>query len=140
MSEQSSNNVQAKWGIRSLRSGDFIAVILLLTAAFAWFALGFNPYQVGSIAVVEVSGEEVARIKLNREDYISLRGALGPVLIGVDDTGIRILDSRCPHKLCVKMGAINRAGQWIACVPNKLVIRIEGDSDVDAITPGGSIR
>ena len=65
--------------------------------------------------------------------------SLGPVLIVVDGSGVRIVDSRCPHKLCVRMGAINHAGDWIACVPNKLVIRIEGDSAVDAITPGGTI-
>ena len=127
------------WGLKALRPGDFILAALLLTSAIVWIVIGVGPISAGSTALVQVGGNQVAQIVLGRENYITVQGALGPVLIGVDASGIRILNSRCPNKLCMRMDAINHAGDWIACVPNKLVIRIEGESGVDAISPGSAM-
>jgi hypothetical protein len=123
-----------------LRLGDLVVAILLLGGALIWIALGVSSGAAGSIATVEVRGKKVAEIPLGHENYLTIKGALGPVLIGVDGSGVRILDTRCPRKLCVRMGAIGKAGEWIACVPNQLVIKIEGSSEVDAITPGNMMR
>jgi hypothetical protein len=128
-----------KWGIRRLRVGDIIVASLLIVGSLVWIAMGIVPHEAGSVAVVEVSGKKVAELKLNHENYITIRGKLGAVLIGIDGSGIRILESKCPNKLCKKMGAVNKAGEWIACIPNELVIRIEGDSGVDAISPSSMI-
>jgi hypothetical protein len=127
------------WGLKRLRLGDYILAALLLLSAIVWIAGGAGPITAGSTAIVQVGGNPVAQIKLGHEDYITVQGALGPVLIAVDGSGIRILDSRCPNKLCIRKGAVSQAGDWIACVPNKLVIRIEGDSGVDAISPGSAM-
>ena len=128
-----------KWGLKNLRAGDVIVALLLLVGACVWIAMGVVPQNAGAVAVVEVSGIKVTELKLHQENYLTIRGKLGPVLIGVDGSGVRILDSRCPNKLCKKMGAVNKAGEWIACIPNELVIRIEGDSGIDAITPSSMI-
>jgi hypothetical protein len=133
-------NKSDTWGFKSLRVGDFAIVVILLAVTIAWLVVGIKPLVAGSFAVVKVNGEQVAQIKLGSEDYISIKGALGPVLIGVDGSGVRILDSRCPNKLCTRMGPIKNAGEWIACVPNKLIIRIDGSRDADAITPGEIIK
>jgi len=50
-------------------------------------------------------------------------------------------DSVCPLHICSQTGWIERPGELIACVPNKLVITIEGGkkppSDaLDGVTPG----
>ena len=110
--------------------------MVLLAGAVAWIAFGMTPTNAGTTAIVEVSGKPVQELKLGHEDYITVQGALGPVLIGIDGAGIRILDSRCPRGLCKRLGPIHKSGDWIACIPNKLVIRIQGTSDVDAVTPG----
>ena len=134
-----SYSTNTKWGLKHLRVGDVAVALLLLIGACVWIAMGVIPQEAGSVAVVEVSGMKVAELKLHQENYLTIRGKLGPVLIGVDEAGVRILDSRCPNKLCKKMGVAAKAGEWIACVPNELVIRIEGDSGVDAITPSSII-
>ncbi len=139
MTGRRSSSSADKWGIRKLRIGDFLVVILLLAGAVAWIAFGMTPTTTGSTATVEVSGKLVQELHLGHEDYVTINGALGPVLIGIDGSGIRILDSRCPHGLCKRMGPIQKSGDWIACIPNKLVIRIQGTSEVDAITPGTMI-
>jgi hypothetical protein len=128
-----------KWNLKRLRAGDYVLAAALLATAIAWIGIGAGATFAGSTAVVQVGGNLVAQIDLGHEDYITVQGALGPVLIGVDRSGIRILDSQCPNKLCMRMGAIKRAGDWIACVPNKLVIRVGGYSGVDAISPGSTM-
>jgi hypothetical protein len=136
MTNPASNYVTNRWGIKNLKVGDFLVVMALLAGAVAWIAFGMTPTNIGTTAVVEVSGKPVMELKLGHEYYATVQGALGPVLIGIDGAGVRILDSRCPNGLCKRMGPIRRSGDWIACIPNKLVIRIQGYSDVDAITPG----
>ncbi len=136
MTDRRSSSDADKWGSRKLRIGDFLVVLLLIAGAVAWIVFGMTPTTTGSTATVEVSGKLVQELPLDHEDYITISGTLGPVLIGIDGYGIRILDSRCPHGLCKRMGSIQKSGDWIACIPNKLIIRIQGASDVDAITPG----
>ena len=41
-------------------------------------------------------------------------------------------DSPCPDKLCVHMPAISKPGQWIACMPNRVFLRVRG-SDAQKI-------
>ncbi len=43
----------------------------------------------------------------------------------VREGGIRVVESDCPHKVCVNTGWITRSGQIIACVPNRIVVRVE---------------
>ncbi|HRR92028.1 MAG TPA: NusG domain II-containing protein [bacterium] len=47
---------------------------------------------------------------------------------------VRILSSPCPDKLCVKQGYISESGQVIICLPNRVVIKIEGRASFDALT------
>lgn len=43
------------------------------------------------------------------------------------DGEIRMLESSCPDKICVKHGAISMSAENIICLPHKLVIRINGE-------------
>lgn len=40
--------------------------------------------------------------------------------------------ANCPDKLCVKQGKISDIGS-IVCLPNKVIIEIDRNSDVDAV-------
>lgn len=45
-----------------------------------------------------------------------------------------IKDSDCTSKLCVEKGKINSIGDLIICLPHKLVIQIEGENQIDAVS------
>jgi hypothetical protein len=38
-----------------------------------------------------------------------------------------IVSASCPNKVCMGMGEVSRHGQLIACVPNGLLLHVEGD-------------
>lgn len=75
---------------------------------------------------------------LSKDAVYRIEGSIGISEIEISDGTVRFLDSPCPGKTCVMTGALSEPGQWAACLPNKVFVRIEGsDSDeklLDAIT------
>ena len=117
-------------------TGDKILVVaIILIGIFSIFAL--NKYQQpGQTVSIKVSGQIKHRLKLNQDREILVTGPIGKTVIQIKDKKITVIHSDCPEKICVKTGAIHRAGEIIVCVPNKVVISIEGEvnNHFDVIT------
>jgi hypothetical protein len=47
------------------------------------------------------------------------------------DGGIGFIQSDCPDKVCVRAGKLHRVGQFAACVPNGLMLKIVSDDSGD---------
>lgn len=117
--------------------GDFwVAAGILVLAAVLAFAL--IPREKQGLTVQVVRDGEVL---LSR----SLEELSGPVEIPVDgdyalvlelsESGVRVKETACPGQDCRHMGAITKAGQQIVCLPNRLVVALQGaDSSFDAMT------
>lgn len=90
----------------------------------------------GKVAVIEVDGKLVGNFSLEEDRFIPVDGKLGTTRVEIVDNGVRVLDSPCPHKLCVKSGTISKSGETLVCLPNGVVIRIEGEEEpsVDAVS------
>lgn len=74
-------------------------------------------------------------IKNNISDYRAV-GEKGHINVAVRDGSARVVSASCKHKTCMELGAINRPGQSLVCIPNRLRVVIEGESNfgVDGIT------
>ena len=59
---------------------------------------------------------------------------IGTSRIEISGGTARFLDSPCPNKTCVQSMPISETGEWSACLPNQVFLRIEGGraSSVDA--------
>jgi hypothetical protein len=51
----------------------------------------------------------------------------------------RVIASPCTNQLCVAAGAVRSHGQWIACMPNKVLVSVTG-SGADPSPETGSFR
>jgi hypothetical protein len=60
---------------------------------------------------------------------VDVKGPIGDTVVVIRDGKAFVEDSPCPDKLCVHMPAISQAGQWIACLPNKVFVRVRGTSE-----------
>ena len=61
-------------------------------------------------------------------------GDVGTSEIVIEHGSVRIIHSSCRSKACVLSGAHHRIGAMIACVPNRILVTIEGENDaLDAI-------
>jgi hypothetical protein len=73
---------------------------------------------------------------LNVDRRESIKGPLGETIVIIKGGSAFVEDSPCPDKLCVHMPAVSRPGQWIACLPNRVFVRVRGSSgqDVDELS------
>ena len=103
---------------------DLLLVGVLLLAALLLFALTRGARESGAVAVVTVDGAEVGRYPLNRPGTFPLNG--GSNILVVENGEAWVSEANCPDKICMGMGKISRNGEFIACLPNRLLIVVEG--------------
>ncbi|MEZ5065740.1 MAG: NusG domain II-containing protein [bacterium] len=128
-------SVRGLW--RALTPADRIVSLALLLGSIA-LGVAARPSGEPTAAVVTVGGEVVATLPLDRDSRVEVQGRLSPVTIEVSGHAVRVTESACPHRICVRMGPRRHSGEIIACVPNALVVRLTGgapDAGVpDAVT------
>ena len=80
-----------------------------------------------SSSQITISGVEGRWVyPLDQEQTVSIAGPLGETVVRIEEGTVRVLSSPCPEKLCIKTGRIEKPGQWIACLPNRVLITIRG--------------
>ncbi len=113
-----------------IKKTDLILIAALLLLAGVLFALGRSGES--PTAAVTVDGKLLYSIPLDgvKEPYtLTLENG---VTLAVEPGSIRFAASDCRGQDCVKCGALRRAGQAAACVPNKTVITVSGKPDKNA--------
>ena len=114
---------------------DLILVIALLALAFAAWGVISITQKSGEYAVVEIDGTETARYPLDSDLRIDIETEGGHInTLVISDGKAYVEGADCPDRLCVKQHAVSRTGETIICLPHRLVIRIEGESGVDAVS------
>jgi hypothetical protein len=90
----------------------------------------------GKRVVIELDGDVVGNFSLKDDRLVPVEGKLGTTWIKMAEGGVRIVDSPCPYKLCVKAGSIRMSGENVICLPNRVIVRIAGDDGeaVDAVS------
>lgn len=123
-----------------MKKNDFILIGALLIIAFAilggqrlWQKLNTTE---NAYVVVTVDGQEYGRYPLaeDTEEVIKLGDAYNKLVIS--EGQVKMEEASCPDKICVNHLAIHYSNESIVCLPNKVVITIEGgeDNEVDATT------
>jgi hypothetical protein len=123
---------------KKIKPGDAVVVVLTLGAAVASLLMvaGAAAGNAGSVAIVEVNGREVRRVELSdggAARRLEVQGYRGKSTVEIEGRSVWMLRSSCRDKLCVGMGKVDSAGQSIICLPNRVVIRIEGEREPDSV-------
>ncbi len=112
---------------------DLLLISGLLLAAGLLFLAGALGGSPGRWAVVRQDGREIARYSLDQDGVYPLNG--GTNLLVIQGGWAFVREASCPDKLCVRQGRIQKTGQSIVCLPNRLTVSIEGgDRDVELIS------
>ncbi len=101
------------------------AILALAVVGSFWL-----PLQQGTGARVQVErdGRTIFTADLLRDQQVELQGPLGTTVLQIAAGAARIISSPCPQKICIGLGRAEHAGDLIACLPNRLVIRIVGET------------
>jgi hypothetical protein len=104
---------------------DFLAILLSLgMIVFSASARRDSPPQVR----IQGAGQTWV-FPLDAEETLAVPGPLGDTVIEISQGRTRVLSSPCPNQTCVAAGHIRRRGQWTACLPNGVLLVVEGGAD-----------
>ena len=119
--------------MRFVKRTDMIVLAAAVAGCFL-FALFFTNIFGGGgsgkiYAEIYYKSELVKTIDLStvKEGDFSLAG-LPQVVFHIYSDGIAFVQSDCPDKICIKTGKISRPGQFAACLPNQVLLKIVSDS------------
>lgn len=114
--------------------GDLIAiavviVLIVLSSFLFWKIVGTEE---GNRVVVYEDGKVIREIPLTEDTEFVVEG-LYTNKIAVRDGKAAVIESDCPGGDCMHSGWISESGRSIICLPNRVEVRIEDDSDVDFV-------
>ena len=86
--------------------------------------------------LIDAEGKPAYVLPLNEDRTVSVEGPEGKTIVEIREKKIRIMDSPCRNKLCIRQGWVKNGG--VVCLPNKVVVTIrsheDNDRGVDAVT------
>lgn len=132
---------RSTYGIRKIKYGDLIAVLLVVAVAVLsmWLIARASAGDKGEYALVEVKGKRELKLPLGPglpEREYTVRGWIGESTLVRDGGRIRLRQSDCRDKICVGTGWIDSPGQTIVCLPNRVVVTVTSTrkGGVDTVT------
>ena len=100
-------------------------LIIFLIAAAGIFLTVRGLGQKGSRVLVNAAGVKY-EYSVSQNGTYTVAGELGPTTFEIKDGRVRITDSPCPNKTCISQGWHNP----LVCLPNKVMITVEGENSV----------
>lgn len=120
-----------------IKKGDILLLIFVILISIILFLVINQSKENDLIAVIRHEDRIVKRIDLNNveRDYSLVIKGKYTNTVKVEKGRIKVADSDCPHKICVKTGWLTKKGETAVCIPNRLIIKIKGKiHNVDGIT------
>lgn len=114
-------------------------IILILLALTVW-SFNANSYffkaDSGSTASVYIDGKLTYKIDLSINKKYHVPVPNGAAEVEVSSGKLYIKKSPCPRQICMHQSPISNEGESLICVPNSMVIKIDGDADknLDSVT------
>ena len=117
-----------------MKKRDFILIGAVLAIAMLVLAIFTLTREEGTYVIVRVDGNQVAKYSLSQNGEYSLNN--GTNILRIDNGTAYLTEADCPDHLCVKQGKVNKNGETITCLPNKLTVTVYSteEADVDLIS------
>lgn len=110
-----------------LKKGDFFIIVTVIIIILVWFIAPFSGGKDNLRLVIYLDGEAVETAELSTLGEGKTFN-VGGCEIFADSEGVKFVRSDCEDSLCVKRGTMTRAGDTMACVPERVVVSLKGGS------------
>lgn len=101
---------------------------LAVLAILAW-PLAAATASGAADSVVVTGPKGTSTLALHEDCEIEVDGHLGSVAVRILDGHASVVQSGCADLTCVRTGCVSAPGSVVACVPNGIVLRVEGSGD-----------
>ena len=124
--------------LRPNRYDALVALAVLALAVLLGMRVWTAPAQTGELTVtVSVDGQAVERVPLS--SYAGAHTYTGngyTLTVRAADGALAVTESDCPGQDCVHTGRITRAGQSIVCLPEQVIVTLEGKTSAPDVVLG----
>jgi len=113
-------------------------ILIILVVTGITFFSAYNVYmkpQGNAQVLIRGQGSEWI-FPIDAQETILVNGHLGDTTVKIGHNRVWVESSPCDNQTCVATGHVLRQGQWAACLPNNVLVMIQGDGneDVDAVS------
>lgn len=111
-----------------------LAVFVVAGILYIVFALG---RATGTIVTITVNGNHQHTYLLSENMTTEIQGYNGgKCIVEIKEGQIAVREATCPDHSCVQQGWIGKNGETIACLPNRILIVVEGQmqQEFDSVT------
>lgn len=113
---------------------------ILLMAALAYGLLQYRDSNHTGATRVLVLQDGVERMNLSAGDIgrYEIKNSQGATnVLEISASGVRMVAANCPDQWCIKKGVVGPGADYIACLPNRLLVRWDnnrpGDDEIDVV-------
>jgi len=118
----------------SLKIGDYIVIGTVIVLTVFLFSRSFSSNESGYKLRI-IGPDYEGYFDLEQDKMVEVEGPLGITKVFIRNGEAWIEDSPCREKICIKMGRLKRPGEQAVCIPNRVVIEVEGKNRfIDAVS------
>ncbi len=111
-----------------LRIFDYLSIVIsLVIIAFVSVAV-YGKNGKAQTVTINASGKSYVYM-LDTDRTVDVPGPLGKTVVKIENSTVFVTSSPCRDKLCILAPPLKKAGEWNACMPNRVFIRIAGSKD-----------
>lgn len=111
---------------------DGMLLVLLLVLTFS--LIGYPRQSIKGTHLEVRTPDGSVTYDLTRNGIYPVAGPLGTAMLIVQDGSARLENAPCPLKICESMGPVEKAGEAILCLPNRISVKVTGEISIDAVT------
>lgn len=119
--------------LRTLTKGDIVLIAAVMLLCFVWFFSSFTAKEENITMKIYLDGEQKVSVSLASLEKQE-RYSIGGCVICADSEGVYFESSQCSDSLCVKRGRMTRSGDAMACVPERVVVKLYGSESFDMLS------
>lgn len=105
------------------RADIILLLVVMFSLPFIYRSLWNHAPAAGFVHLI-LDDHQHRKVSLNRNQNIEVNGALGLSRLEIKDGRIRFTKSPCKGKVCIRQGWQSAHGDFAACLPNKVAIRL----------------
>jgi len=99
--------------------------IALVITGFSIFSAYIKPYNSSQVLIEGKNQRWI--FPLDADETVDVQGPLGITVIRIHENQTWVESSPCENKICIGAGHLRNNGDFAACLPNNVLIVIEGN-------------
>ena len=111
---------------------DYVALALSVLTVVAAGVFAYGDRAEASEVSIE-SDEGTFLYPLDVDRLVRVDGPLGETVIEIEEGRVHVHESPCRAKICIAAGWLESTGQWTACLPNRVFVRVDGGESQDGV-------